>query len=72
MEKIYKLEIENKDKGKNSNENKPKVFDKVKCAPIAKNHGTKILNVNIRKHLGIPHSNVLDVAESGTNSTTAE
>ena len=42
------------------------------CAPIAKNLGTKILNVNIRKHLGIPHSNVLDVAESGTNSRTAE
>ena len=43
-----------------------------RCAPIAKNLGTKILNVNIRKHLGIPHSNVLDVAELGTNSRTVE
>ena len=34
-----------------------------RCAPIAKILGKKILNVNIKKHLGIPHSNVLDVAE---------
>ena len=39
--KICKLEIENKDKEKNSNEGKPKVFDKVHVLQLQKTWGQK-------------------------------